>query len=156
MQVDSNHPANHPALNFFSVTDWGNVEIHRLADIPAEHIREAYWECGSHPEIVERVWDALGAELNDNCCLLVHGVNCIVHDQSGVLLAVSMGTQYVVRVTDADLPAAIDAGLKRTCDWGGTDHTNLETEFGPNWLFGGWDATELIWIRNVYSQFSSA
>ena len=67
-----------------------------------------------------------------------------------------MGTQYVVRVTDADLPAAIDAGLKRTCDWGGTDHTNLETEFGPNWLFGGWNASELIWIRNVYSQFSSA
>ena len=156
MPVDSDRIENWPALKYFNVANWNNVEIHCVKDIPSEHIQEAYWECGSHPEVVERVWDKLGAELNDDSCLLVNGVNCLVHDQSGILLALCMGTEYVLRLADSDLDSAFDAGLKHTFDWGGTGHTNLETEFGPNWLFGGWDATETIWIRNVYSQFASA
>lgn len=106
---------------------------------------------GSHPDIVERVWDGLGVGLPRKCRCLVHGTPSIVHNRSGVVIAVCNGTQYNLRLTPEDFSAALAAGAKTWTRW--SDGTGMDslTVLGPDWVFGGWFADEPKWIANTYA-----
>jgi hypothetical protein len=56
--------------------------------------------CGlsSHPEIVEHLWKKLGISLPLDCCWIVSGTPALVHLGSGVVLAFTLGTLYILRL----------------------------------------------------------
>ncbi|MEQ8855975.1 hypothetical protein [Gimesia sp.] len=155
MHVDTSNPVNWPVLSYFDINKPDDeIEIYRVSDIPKELMEEAYFGCGSHPEIVGRVWDKLGQKIPDEACCLLNGHNCLLHDQTGIILAVCMGTQYSLRITDNSIEDAIGEGLSQECNWGGSgDFTDLRMEFGTNWFFGSFADQEIKWIQESYDDF---
>ena len=53
-------------------------------DIAAhDSIPNPYYQCGCHPDIVERVWDQIGAAMPAECRCLVTGMPALVHPAAG-------------------------------------------------------------------------
>src|ERR1700690_27423 len=75
-----------------------------------ESVRDPYMGQGSHPDIVERVWNKLGAALPTDCRRLVYGTPALVQPESGILLAFCLGTEYCMRLTPARFDEALTLG----------------------------------------------
>jgi hypothetical protein len=120
-----------------------------LAHLPVGQTPEGVdrWHLGTHPDVVERLWDVLDAALPERGGCLVYGGPAIVQPASGVVLAVGIGTEYALRLLPADRKTAIEAGAEvvhtfRTS--GGT--LDLSVAFGPDWIFGRFDDREPAWL----------
>ena len=105
-----------------------------------------YWELGSHPEIVERVWDMLGVRLGDDCRALIYGIPGLVDPNTGAVLAIAYGTSYAIRVPNRRLGEALQAGCAVEAAWSDGTSTNIEHTFGRGWVFGHWLPQEVDWI----------
>lgn len=152
MRVDPTHPANALAIR----------ELRSLAPgarpvTPAAEAEDPYYECGCHPDVVERLWDHLGKSLPADARCLVYGRPALVQPESGVILAVCMGTSYAMRVPEEQLAAALAAGCTQTHEWGqGSGHvTDLVREYGPDWVFPGGAREQVEWCRQVYERFNA-
>ena len=88
----------------------------RLGDRPAFALPDAagdpYYEQGSHPDVVERLWGEIGTALPTDCRCLVHGTPALVHPTAGVVLAFSMGTGYFVRLPSGSVESASSFPLR--------------------------------------------
>lgn len=111
-----------------------------------ESPRDPYLNLGSHPDIVERVWKGLGAELPRAARCVVFGTPGLVAPSSGVLLAQAFGTQYIVRV-----PRGVTRGpeFKTVMQWTGLPPTDLAASYGPDWVFGQWHKDEPRWCMTL-------
>ncbi|MGA2033266.1 MAG: hypothetical protein ABSG68_13490, partial [Thermoguttaceae bacterium] len=85
---------------------------------PVESPRDPYWNLGSHPEAVERVWDQLGSTLPEDCRCIVYGTPGLVAPRSGILIAKAFGTAYVLRVPRGIVAEATQAGCETKKTWG--------------------------------------
>lgn len=113
--------------------------------IAPDAVPDPYFGCGSHPEIVERVWDQLGRGLPPASRLILCGTPVLVHPATGVVLAVCYGTSYCLRLPADVMPAALQAGYETSHRWGDGTVTDLSTEFGRDWVFGRWGNEETDW-----------
>jgi len=111
-----------------------------------------YWECGSHPDIVERLWDQLGKPLPKDCRQVVMGSPALVHPGSGVVLALAIGTQYALRVPGRVLRDGLPAGARTQNTWSGGGQMNIQEEFGADWVFGKWDSSEEAWCLECFQE----
>ena len=111
-----------------------------LCALPAD-TPEPYLLLGSHPDVVERVWNGLGPHADWR--LVVLGTPAVVDPETGAVLAVALGTSYWLRLTPIDLTSALAACLTQTQRYGlsGQDFDAAAT-FGPTWVHGGWDERE--------------
>jgi hypothetical protein len=116
---------------------------------------DPYWTLGSHPEIVERVWDGLGGALPVDCRAIVYGTPGLVDPHSGVVLAMAYGTSYALRVPLPLLDEAYKARCTAEHEFS-TGKINLETQYGRGWVFGFWLERELQWLRDVYDELQTA
>jgi len=94
---------------------------------------------GSHPDIVERVWDSLSSALSGKSRCIVYGTPALIAPGSGVILALALGTSYALRVT----PDAYAEALRRGAETSHAYRTDgvmldLAKVFGPGWIFGSW------------------
>jgi hypothetical protein len=105
---------------------------------------------GSHPDVVERVWDRIGARLPPEAAVRVLGTPALVHPASGVILAVAFGTSYALRLGPAALEEARRAGAQTVMRWSGGQTTDIAAEHGPDWVFGKWDDREPDWCRALF------
>ena len=121
---------------------------------PPESAKDPYMGQGSHPEIVERIWDKLGETLPADARCLLYGRPALVHPGSGVVLAVAYGTTYCVRIPREKAQKAIDAGAKITMKFADTGTTNIQEEFGADWVFGAWLKQEETWLLTMYEKWS--
>lgn len=117
--------------------------------------RDPYYECGCHPDVVERVWDQIGKALPKDCRCLIHGTPALAHPKSGIILATAIGTQYGLRLPGDLGEAAIKAGAKLCVNWTGGGSLDIRRELGQDWVFGSWSPNELIWCKSVYAMFDS-
>jgi hypothetical protein len=146
------HPANRRVLHTLRPKDSSVPALTPLSEIEDPYV--AYFECGSHPDVVKYVWEGLGKSLPEACCCLVYGTPALVHDQSGVVLAVCYGTEYALRVPEQLLPRVLKAGCTPVSTWGGVgEPTDLRTELGPDWLFGCFARGERRWTRAAYHYY---
>jgi hypothetical protein len=126
----------------------------RLGDRPAFALPDAagdpYYEQGSHPDVVERLWGEIGAALPTDCRCLVHGTPALVHPTSGIVLAFSMGTGYFVRLPSGSVESASSFPPARE----GWD-VEAVTTLGADWVVGRWAAEEVAWCRSVFDQLAS-
>ena len=116
--------------------------------------KDPYYQCGSHPDIVERVWDQLGSELPSSVKWLVFGSPALVHERSGLVLAVALGTQYALRVPALELASASRLEVRHV--YRGAGVVFDLSEFGPTWRFGAWDAREPDWVRAEHGFLDAA
>jgi hypothetical protein len=101
-----------------------------------DSVADAYAGQGSHPDVVERLWDGLAAGLPMDCRCLVAGTPALVHPGSGVVLAFTLGTAYYVRRppgSDLDAPTDAEAG-----------------DLGPEWDRGSWSDDEPARCGSTY------
>lgn len=105
---------------------------------------------GTHPMVVDRLWEVLNGALPVDARRLVYDGPALLHP-NGVILAAAMGTQYALRLLPGDRAAAIAVGAEvvhhfRTV---GTS-LDLHATFGPEWVFGRFDEREPAWVLNSY------
>ena len=141
-------PANRRVVELFAKRDQRDEPLDEPAYYPPiEHLT-------THPDVIDRVWKTLGGALPPTCGRFVHGVACLVHDRSGIVLAFGWGTEYTVRLRRPDLAAALLTGASPTKKWAGGDVTDLSAELGPDWVWGYFTDAEPQWIAAAYGAFS--
>ena len=111
-----------------------------------------YMHAGSHPDIVERVWNALGKALPAACRRVVCGTPVLMHPQSKVLLAVAIGTQYVMRLPSRLSHDGSPAGARTEIVWSGGSRLNVRDEFGHDWIVGTFSPAEEAWCAEVFAE----
>jgi hypothetical protein len=131
------------------------LERHRTfaaADRTPRPDHRDYWESGSHPDVVERVWNQLGNALPLESRRVVCGTPALVHPTSKVVIAVSIGTSYALRLPSAVLRSGLpkDARVENTWSTGG--RMNVQTEFGPAWIFGTYAREEEAWCKESFDE----
>jgi hypothetical protein len=115
-----------------------------------DSVPDPYLCQGSHPDIVQRVWDELGAAIPARCRCLIYGTPALIHDRTGIIIAICNGTQYNLRLKDDDYTAAIAKGAKTWTRWSTGEAMDCIVALGPDWIFGGWFKEERQWCRNAY------
>ena len=129
MEFDHSHPWNVGVLNHFESWD-GPVVM-----LPGDDTRPID-ACGAHPDVIDRVWRELNDALPVDCRAVVQGVPALLHPERGVVMAITHGTAYALRVTDEDLPSALEAGCHLVREWTGGGQTNISDALGHGWVFG--------------------
>jgi hypothetical protein len=123
---------------------------------PPRDEQRDYWEAGSHPDIVERVWDQLGASLPAECRVVVLGTPALVHPDTGVILALAIGTQYGLRLPAAAWERGLPPGSSTTTTWAGGETIDIQEKLGRDWVFGTWAAEEEAWCRQAFLEWGAA
>lgn len=148
MRLDDTHPEN-TLIRAHLVSRYP----HALPlTLPTDHSRP-YLELGCHPDVVVRVWEALGKALPVDCRAVVYGTPALVHSELGVVLALAYGTAYALRLSSQRYPEALLAGCHVKQTWAGGQVTDARKSFGPSWVFGDWLDQEAAWIRESYDEF---
>ncbi|HYF40760.1 MAG TPA: hypothetical protein VD930_13780, partial [Gemmatimonadales bacterium] len=103
---------------------------------------------GSHPDIVDYLWDTLARALPVECRALVCGRAVLLAPVRGIVFAVPLGTEYGLRLPPAEFELARSAGAEVVHHYSTVGVTlDLAEQFGPDWLFGRFDAREPEWCR---------
>jgi hypothetical protein len=119
-------------------------------------VPDPYYNCGSHPDIVERLWDQIGAALPVDCRCIVHGSPALLGPASGLILGVCIGTQYGLRMPRGCVVQAIAAGASTVTRWSAGNTMDIAQEFGEDWVFGAWLAQEAEWCRQAFDEAQAA
>ena len=151
MRIDPGNPANHPVLD----------TLRDAADsarplTPMSDAGDAYYEAGSHPDIVEFMWTRLSKKFPDESRCLVYGTPSVIQPESGVILAIGMGTEYCQRIMPESMASAEAIGCTPTHSWGNGVTTDLREVFGPDWVFGSFGEESIEWFRAAYHHFNQA
>lgn len=118
--------------------------------LPLESPRDPYLHLGSHPDIVDFLWNKLAAVLPVDCRCIVFGTPGLVSQRSGLLLAQAYGTRYIMRIPDSKISQAATLGMETCMKWSGGMTTDLKDEYGVDWIFGrGWPQ-EPQWLLEVF------
>jgi hypothetical protein len=138
------HPANQGVLRYLN----GDAPHAPLMALP-ESVPDPYFGQGSHPDIVERIWDELGKAVPAYRCLL-YGVPVLVHPGTGVVMAIAGGTRYALRLLEEAWEEAQQAGARTVARGSDGGELNLRETLGEDWIFGGWLKQEITWCRNLF------
>ena len=107
---------------------------------------------GTHPDVVDWLWDTLNAALSADARWLVYDGPALVHRESAIILAVGIGTQYALRLLPDDAAAAVADGFEQTHAFRTVGTAlDLPTAFGPDWVFGRFDVREPGWLLASYA-----
>jgi hypothetical protein len=112
--------------------------------------RDPYLEEGCHPDIVERVWDVLGAAVPPECRAQAKGTPVLAHPETGRVFAAAHGTAYALWLVPDDFESAVAAGLTTVMRWSVGTVTDLRDAAGEGWVWGRWHHDEPDWIRRAY------
>lgn len=149
VEIDFSSPLNRGALEYLrSRPSSRKAELESAS--PAK-VKNPLAKTNTHPEAGVRLWADLAASLPVDCRWIVYGTPALVHPQAGVLFGVALGTMYCLRLSEADKEGALKTGVR-------TEHRalDLESQFGPGWVFGNWMQVELEWCRAEYEALGRA
>jgi hypothetical protein len=150
MFLDTNHALNRGVLQYLGR---GGKNQNTPLAVP-DSVSCPYLQQGSHPDIVQRVWDDLGAPLPADCRCLVYGTPALVHPASGIVLATCNGTQYNLRLTAPGFAAALALGAATRTRWSSGSEMDALAVLGPDWIFGGWHKEEAQWVAETFHAFT--
>jgi len=143
MRLDQEHPSNKKVLDYLcrNATGWRGPFLE-----PATAPGGLKPRPGSHPDIVQYLWESLAPHLRAECRALVCGCPALVAPARGVIFAVPLGTEYGLRLPPPEFELARAAGAEvvhfyRTAGI----ELDLFQRFGPHWVFGAFDSREPEW-----------
>jgi hypothetical protein len=122
--------------------------------VPKDEAHDPYDEAGAHPDVVEFLWDRVGGFLPAAGRGLVYGVPVLLQPDSGIILAVALGTGYAIRVPEEEVLNARANGYLGTWDMR-TEVLTSTLLFGPDWLWGRFHHAEAAWIRTLVARFGA-
>jgi hypothetical protein len=149
MTENIEHPFNIKVLQYLS----SGKKTESPSFASPDSVPDPYMRQGSHPDIVQRVWDEIGTSLPVDCRCLIYGTPALIHSKSGVILAICNGTQYNLRLTAVDFRDAIDKGVPTITKWSTGKEMNSIIDLGEDWIFGSWSKNEIEWCHATYKQF---
>jgi hypothetical protein len=154
VEVDFSSPLNRGVLEYLKRSrpkrkaEWESVSPVR--------VKNPILGTNTHPDTGVRLWSDLTVSLPVECRWIVLGTPALVHPETGILFGVAIGTEYVLRLTDADMETALKAGASTERRWSDGSTLDLVSEFGPGWIFGSWQLAELGWCRAAYEALGTA
>ena len=148
--MDLSRPENAGALAYLARRHPGAVPL-----APPESVADPYYQLGSHPDIVERLWVNLNQALPHDCRQIVYGTPALVQPETGSLLALALGTQYNLQLPKGLAERAVRAGAQILTRWAGAATLDVRQEFGESWVFGRFLAGEPDWLNQAYRFFAS-
>ncbi len=148
MIINTENPLNKKVLQYLSRV--GKPESQVLAS--PDSVSDPYMQQGSHPDIVQRVWNEIGNSLPMDCRCLIYGTPALIHPQSGIILAFCNGTQYNLRLITADFRDAIAKGALTRTKWSNGKEMDSLSDLGNDWIFGVWSKDEIKWCHDSYEQ----
>jgi hypothetical protein len=155
------------------MTDIANVENERIldflrrraalypgelgADPPAfvlpDRVEKPYRDLRAQPDVVEQIWNRLGAALPMDCRAVVYGTPGLVHPLTGIVFALAIGTRYGLRLPGALPQEAVRAGAPTSVRWTNGGGMNIQDELGEDWIFGWGVQQEQSWCLAAYEAF---
>lgn len=152
MYVNETHVMNKKVLEYIiRVKKQGNAPVIATWN----SVNKPYMEQGSHPDVVEQVWDVIGSSLPEDCRCLVYGTPALVHPKTGVILAFCNGTAYCIRLTEHLVEKALKAGAKTYQKWTYGGDMDTLRDLGADWVFGWWLDSEVEWCNIVYREIGN-
>lgn len=152
--VNFTHPANRQLVAYFQSH---NERGHDRERDPAS-VKDPYYTLGTHPEIVERLWDELGSTLPVRCRWILFGRPVLVHPSTGVVFGYAGGTlTYALRLPPPEREAAVKAGVGTVHEYPAYPELNVAAsgldvaDFGPEWVLGDWLADEPQWCLAAFA-----
>ncbi len=135
---------NRGVLGYLSGGDPADVSVIR----PGPEVDT--WRLGAHPDIVEQLWTRLNAALSADARFLVADTAALLDPDSGLVLAVAIGTRYAIRLTGAGVAAAAEDGFETSHEFATVGRMlDLDVTFGPGWVFGRYDHREGEWLAET-------
>jgi hypothetical protein len=149
IEVAERHALNRGVLAYL-----GRAERASTAPLSARpgDLADPYYQLGTHPDVVEYLWDTLGGTLPEDCRAVVLGTPALVQPDSGVILALGLGTEYALRLTPADAIEARAAGLEVAHHYRTSDSTLDLTSWGEGWFFCRYDRREPEWLARSFEE----
>lgn len=118
---------------------------------------------GTHPDLVERLWEGLTKKLPVDCHWVVHGTPILVRPSSGVIFGMAFGTStYALRLPLEVRNQALAAGGKRFHHYRANAAAKVEAltidlaEVGDDWVFGAWLPGEEEWCLAAFHAAAGA
>lgn len=112
---------------------------------------------GTHPDLVERLWEGLTKRLPVDCHWVVHGTPVLVRPSSGVIFGMAFGSStYALRLPLEVRNRALAAGAKRFYRYRANAAAKVEAltvdlaEVGDDWVFGAWLPGEEEWCLAAF------
>src|SRR5918992_3208084 len=112
MHLDRDHPSNRGVLDYFPRNTGESRNTGERAPLsqPITDPAASKPQSGSHPEIVDYLWDTLASALPVECRGLVCGRAVLLGPVRGIIFAVPLGTEYGLRLPPTEFEAARSAG----------------------------------------------
>ena len=153
MKIDWDHPDNAGVLRHLA-RGWDGKQIGPSVS-PAD-VADPYMTLGTHPDLVQRLWDELGARLPEPCRWVVYGRPALVHPRTGLVFGFAGGTHtYGLRLPAAERAEAMRAGARREHTY--SDGSRLDAEvLGAGWVLGGCLRPEPEWCLVAYAHAARA
>jgi len=158
--VDFEHPANRRILTYLSDPDrlTRSVSVAKSErSCSPDDVEDPYLRLGAHPDLLERLWDELGATLPEDCRWIVFGTPVLVHPRTGVIFGFGAGTHtYALRLPAVERTAALAAGAVTVHRYPAYPNLGIPAsvldlaEIGEEWVLGGWHEGEEKWCRAAY------
>jgi hypothetical protein len=115
-----------------------------------EEVTEPYLSIGTHPDLVERLWDELGRGLPVDCRRVLCRTPVLIRPDTGTVFGFATGTHtYALRLPEAEREEAMRRGATRVRHAPRQPSLDLD-EFGPEWVFCGWLQGEEAWCLAAY------
>jgi hypothetical protein len=171
MNVDFTHLANTALARYLRKRGQGRRVPPNCSP---ETLGNPYFNLGTHPDIVQRLWDELGGRLPP-CAWVIYGTPVLVHPATGVLFGFAQGTgPYALRLPPDERAEALAAarrkaeqhadeqGLQgvererylaaqsgRVWEYAGGEVLDLN-DIGEEWVFGRWLDGEVAWCKSAF------
>lgn len=98
---------------------------------------DPYYQLGTHPDLVQRLWDTLTVALPADCRWVLHSRPVLVHPETGTVFAFATGSQtYAFRIPLDHRPPPELADVIYTHEYPGGNVLDL-SDFDASWFFAG-------------------
>ena len=147
MDIAVDHPANARLLGYLRTRDPERT----VASQSAESIAQVYLHVGTHPDIVQRLWDDITVTLPESCRWVSFHWPVLVHPTTGIVFGFAQGSgTYALRLPPRELDDAIVAGAKRQYYFSTSKVTLDLDDIGDEWVLGFWSPEEPRWCLAAY------
>ncbi len=125
-------------------------EVEEYASRSPRSVRSPYMRLGTHPELVEHLWDKCGAVLPEQCEWVVYRQPALVHPKTGIVFAFATGVfEFAFRLPEDERKEALKV-ITRAFFTYGDGSKRYAAEIGPEWVFGDFAAPEERWCLAAY------
>ncbi len=148
IKVNQTHPLNLKVLAYLEPPSVPGAPLVAGFE-PGE---KPYLRHGSHPDVVQRLWDEINPTLPEDSRCLVNGYPALVHPTKEIILGFTSGTHYFIRLPLQFVRDAESRGAKKILDFSFGKPMNVHQELGDDWVDGTWWDGEIAGCKIMFSQ----